>query len=483
MPLARNVGWLNADAAPFAAGGQPHGSLEWPSRPGSGTPLVRRRSPTLAAPAEYVFTDRERARGLLAIYLNTFLMYGGFFMVIPLISLHYGGDLGWSTATIGAVLAARQLVQQGLALIGGILADRLGAKPPIVAGLLIRAAGFGWMALADTPLTLLASAVLAATGGAFFEAPKSAAGAALSRPDQRARFYTTLGVAGNLGMACGPVLGAVLMRWSFSAVSLAAAAIFVVAAGVDGFVLPRVPVATRRPQHLVEGMLLAIRDRRFVRFTVLVMGFWFLAVQYTISLPLAARALGGTEGAAATVLFVYSAVTITVQYPLLRLLTARLTTMPILIAGMSLMAVGLGSVALAGSLLPLIACTVVFALGNLMAQPMMQTATARLVDPVALGSYFAVGAYALAIGGAVGNYSGGVLYEVSRRIDVRELPWLVMAVVGLLAAAGFAWFARHQYPGDSLPATATGASDAGVTGATVAWSWRRFGGSRRLPRS
>ena len=187
------------------------------------------------------FTDRERTRGILAIYINTFLMYGGFFMVIPLISLHYGDDLGWSTATVGAVLAVRQLVQQGLALIGGILADRFGAKPPIVTGLLVRAAGFAWMAFADTPATLLASAVLAALGGAFFEAPKSAAGATLSRPEQRARFYTTVGVVGNIGMACGPVLGAVLLRWSFSVVSLAAAAIFLIASCVDGFVLPRVP--------------------------------------------------------------------------------------------------------------------------------------------------------------------------------------------------------------------------------------------------
>ena len=209
-------------------------------------------------------------------------------------------------------------------------------------------------------------------------------------------------------------------------------------------------------------MLLAVRDRRFVRFTVLVMGFWFLSVQYNISLPLAARALGGTEGSAATVLFVYSAVTITLQYPLLRLLTAWLTTMPILIAGLSLMAVGLGTVALAGSLGALIACTVVFALGNLMAQPMMQTATARLVDPVALGSYFAVGAYALAIGGAVGNYSGGALYEVGRREAVPELPWLVMAAVGALAAAGFIWFARHQYPGAAAAAPSVSPPSVGI---------------------
>ena len=49
-------------------------------------------------------TGRQRCLGVRVIYINTALMYGGFFMVIPLIAAHYGNDLGWSAALIAAVL-------------------------------------------------------------------------------------------------------------------------------------------------------------------------------------------------------------------------------------------------------------------------------------------------------------------------------------------------------------------------------------------
>ncbi len=395
-------------------------------------------------------SDQVRKRGILVIYANTFLMYGGFFMVIPLISIHYQ-SMGWSTATVGAVLAVRQLVQQGLSLIGGIVADRVGARLPIVAGLLVRAAGFAWMAFADTPPTLFASAILAALGGSLFEAPKSAAGAALTSPAERPAFYRTLGIVGNTGMAIGPALGALLLRFDFAVVALAAAAIFVLAAGLAATLLPPVRVSSASAGPLFAGTLLALRDRRFVTFTLLVVGYWFLSVQYYITLPLMVKALGGSDGEVGLVLTIYSVVTIVLQYPLLRLLEGRVSIFSTMVAGMAIMAVGLGSVAFVGALGPLVACTVVYAIGNLLAQPPLQTVTARLVNPVALGSYFAIGAYALAIGGGLGNISGGALFEVAETSDLFALPWLTFGAVGAITAVGFVWFGRRWYPGDLDP--------------------------------
>lgn len=402
--------------------------------------------------------EQARKRGILVIYANTFLMYGGFFMVIPLISIHYQ-SLGWSTATVGAVLAVRQLVQQGLSLIGGIVADQVGARPPIVAGLFVRAAGFAWMAFADSPPTLFASAILAALGGSLFEAPKSAAGAALTSPPERPAFYRTLGIVGNTGMAVGPALGALLLRFEFGVVALAAAAIFVVAAVLAATLLPHVRVASAASGALFAGTLMALRDRRFVTFTLLVMGYWFLAVQYYITLPLMVKAVGGSDGAVGLVLTIYSVVTIVLQYPLLRLLEGRVSIFSTMVAGMAIMAVGLGAVAFVGALWPLVACTVVYAVGNLLAQPPLQTVTARLVNPIALGSYFAIGAYALAIGGGLGNISGGALFEVATASDRLALPWLTFGAVGVITAVGFVWFGRRWYPADvdllpeTVPAT------------------------------
>ena len=73
-------------------------------------------------------SDAARRRGLIVILADTFFMWGGFFMVVPLISVHYVDGLGWSAASIGLVLAMRQLTQQGLTLPGGMLADRVGTK-------------------------------------------------------------------------------------------------------------------------------------------------------------------------------------------------------------------------------------------------------------------------------------------------------------------------------------------------------------------
>ncbi len=81
---------------------------------------------------------RARRRGLTVLLLDTFLMWGGFFLVVPLISVHYVNGLGWAAGSVGLVLAVRQLTQQGFAAVGGVLADRWGAKGPICAGLLVR---------------------------------------------------------------------------------------------------------------------------------------------------------------------------------------------------------------------------------------------------------------------------------------------------------------------------------------------------------
>ncbi len=56
--------------------------------------------------------------------------------------------MGWAALMVGIALGLRQLVQQGLGIFGGAIADRFGAKPMIVTGMLMRAGGFAAMAVA-----------------------------------------------------------------------------------------------------------------------------------------------------------------------------------------------------------------------------------------------------------------------------------------------------------------------------------------------
>ncbi|WP_025745970.1 MFS transporter [Kallotenue papyrolyticum] len=396
--------------------------------------------------------DRAARRGLLVLLADTLLMYAGFFMLVPLIAVHYVDDLGFSAATIGLVLAARQLTQQGLTVFGGALADRWGAKSLIVWGLVIRTFSFAGMAWAVTPAWLLSLSLLAALGGALFDAPKSAAIAALSAPQERMRFFGLSGIAGAIGMTLGPLTGALLLPFDFAWVCFTAAACFAVAAALTIVWLPALPADPAQP--MAGSLRRVLADRRFVIFTALLMGFWFLWVQLSISLPLAAQRWGtprlvtplGTLAinGVAWVYALNALLTLALQYPLLRLLERRFSAFTILMLGTALTAIGLGLVALAGSLAALLGCVALFSLGAMLVQPTLQTVTAALADAHALGAYFGFGALSLALGGAAGNYLGGLLFDLARAAGWPALPWLVFALVGLIVTLGLLALQRNQ---------------------------------------
>lgn len=403
------------------------------------------RSNGAVATAVTPLSERARKRGLITLLADTFLVFGGFFMVVPLISVHYVNQLGWAAATVGLVLGIRQLVQQGLTPISGIFADRLGAKGLISAGLLLRAIGFLALIWANTFSLLLFAAVLAALGGSLFDSPRSAAIAALTEGPERNRYYSLVGTITGIGIALGTQVGALLINTNFALVALISAACFFVDFVVTLIFLPSVRVAAEGAGGtLFHGVGMVLRDRPFVIFTVLLMGYWFMWVQFTISLPLVAEAISGTSSSVSWIYGINSVMLVLLSYPLLRLAGRWLRPLPLLIVGMLLMALGFGAVGLISNVPGLLLCAVCISLGTLLAAPSQQTVAASLANPDALGSYFGINALALAIGGGFGNVSGGVLYDLGHRLSLPALPWTIFFLVGVAAAGGLWLMGRRQ---------------------------------------
>jgi MFS family permease len=90
-------------------------------------------------------------------------MNTGFFMLFPLLTVHLTRDLGFDATGVGLVLGGRNLLQQGLAPLGGSFSDRVGYKPIIVAGFGIRGAGFLLFALSHDVLGVVAGALVDAS--------------------------------------------------------------------------------------------------------------------------------------------------------------------------------------------------------------------------------------------------------------------------------------------------------------------------------
>jgi DHA1 family multidrug resistance protein-like MFS transporter len=402
-------------------------------------------------------TYNARARGLHTVFAVTFLMNAGFFLIIPLVSVHYVDKLGWAAAFIGLVLAVRQFAQQGLTVFGGALADRFGPKPLILSGVLIRSVSFVVMGFAAEPWLLMLSGFLAAVGGALFDAPQRATLAALAPEERLTGLYGRLGILQNIARTIGPLIGAFLIRFDFQIVGLASAAFFLTAFFVTLAFLPPVSVSSG-PQTARAGLKLASRDRPFVTFTVLMMGFWFMWVQLSIAMPLEIKHLTGSDSSVGIMFTISAVLSILLQVPALRLAGRYLRPMTTIIAGMIAMAFGLGTVGFGNSLTYFYTALFFFALGSVLSTPSAQTVTADMADERARGAYFGFGSLAMAVGGGLGHIFGGALVDAAAQWQFPALPWLVFAGVGLLSAAGLGVFYRASRSRPPRPLSQAGAS-------------------------
>jgi MFS family permease len=159
--------------------------------------------------------SQARSLGKYFLLVDNMLVVLGFFVVFPLISIRFVDQMGWAALMVGIALGLRQLVQQGLGIFGGAVADRFGAKPMIVTGMLMRAGGFAAMAVAHEPWVLWLSCILSGLGGTLFDPPRAALVVKLVRPHQRGRFFSILMMQDSAGAVIGALLGSWLLQYDF----------------------------------------------------------------------------------------------------------------------------------------------------------------------------------------------------------------------------------------------------------------------------
>lgn len=382
--------------------------------------------------------SQARNLGKYFLLVDNMLVVLGFFVVFPLISIRFVDQMGWAALMVGIALGLRQFVQQGLGIFGGALADRFGAKPMIVTGMLMRAAGFAAMGIAHEPWVLWLSCFLSGLGGTLFDPPRSALVVKLVRPQQRGRFFSLLMMQDSAGAVIGALLGSWLLQYDFRLVCAAGALLFILCALFNAWLLPDWKLSTVKVP-VREGLQRVLEDKRFVTYVLTLTGYYMLAVQVMLMLPLMVNDIAGSASAVKWMYAIEAALSLTLLYPIARWSEKRFRLEQRLMAGLLLMTLSMLPIGMVGSLQQLFMLICTFYIGSIIAEPARETLGASLADPRARGSYMGFSRLGLAFGGALGYAGGGWFFDAGKTMGQPELPWAMLALVGLITLLALFW--------------------------------------------
>jgi len=204
-------------------------------------------------------------------------------------------------------------------------------------------------------------------------------------------------------------------------------------------------VSIARPPGLLKTVGTVTRDRTFVAFSAIMSGYYLLNTQLYITVPLETQRLTGSTDTLGLIYLVNSLVAISLQFPLIKLVSRHLGSLQIIVSGVAILGVSLVVVALGGGLPMLLASVALVAVSRVLVEPVVNTSVAGIASRAGdglLASYFGFSALSIAIGGSAGQLLGGWLYDLAGEMGRPSLPWLAFGAIGAVVTASLAIYAR-----------------------------------------
>ncbi|MEU0680175.1 MULTISPECIES: MFS transporter [Streptomyces] len=410
---------------------------------------------------------RSYERSVQLLLVNQFTINLGFYMLMPYLAAHLSGTLGLAGWLVGLVLGVRNFSQQGMFLVGGTLADRLGYKPLIVAGCILRTVGFAMLGLGDSVVALLVASAATGFAGALFN-PAVRAYLAADAGERRVEAFALFNVFYQAGILLGPLVGMLLTGLDFRITCLVSAAIFALLSVVQIRSLP----ARRADQTATAGAgagdqesVVAqwrgiLRNRAFLLFDTAMIGFYVLSFQVYLALPLEVRRLGGDGEfgtAAVALLFAASGLsTICGQTRVTAWCKARLEPGQALAWG--LLSMGLAFVPLLAvtalpvpdegtgrwllAAVPPTLAALLLALGTMIAYPFEMDTIVRLSGDRLVATHYGLYNTICGVGITLGNLLTGAALDAAREAGMSALPWLALLALGVACAGSL--YALHR---------------------------------------
>lgn len=359
-------------------------------------------------------------------WINRFSFFLAHHLTRPILPL-YLVSFGASSTVIGAVMAVFTITATATRIPVGLLIDRIGRKPFLIAGVaLFAVSNFGYL-WAPGILLMLPFRMLHGVGWSGCTTAVATLAADIAPQKRRGELIGYAAMASSLGGAIGPVAGfALLQRFDFSGVFFGAAALLFVSLILAAFV--KEPEHGPRNNHRQRWIdLLVIPETLLPAVAVAFLSFGHGGI--LTFLPIHALKLGLENPG---LWFGLYALCLLLSRPVAGPLSDRISRRAVIIPGLILNLLGIGILALASSPAWLMAAAVVGGFGTGAAQPALMTVAVDQTSPQRRGQSMAQYQCFYDLGIGLGSLTLGAFLDlVDQNFSLMYAATAVVALIGL----------------------------------------------------
>jgi MFS family permease len=343
----------------------------------------------------------------------------------------FSDDAVTSLLVLGGLLALYDGAEVVLKPVFGTLADRVGAKPVLVGGLVAFAAASALYVMADSPGRLWAARLGQGAAASAFSPAAAALVARLNPTAKRGRAFGSYGFHKSIGYTLGPLLGGVLvwaggLRLLFTVLAVLGAAVAVWAA----VAVPAVPPLPKQRQTVLD-LARRLTDPVFLGPTATLAAATAALSVGVGFLPVSGAAAGlGTIATGAAVSVLAATAAFVQPYAGRALDSGRLTTRTGLAVGLALTSAGLGCAMLPGLPGVLVAAALIGA-GTGLITPLGFAALATSTPEERMGQTMG----AAELGRELGDAGGPLLVAAVATVATLTYGYAALAVLVALGAA------------------------------------------------
>ena len=366
-------------------------------------------------------------KDFLITWINRFSFFLAHHLTRPILPL-YLVSFGASSTVVGAVMAVFTITATVTRIPVGLLIDRIGRKPFLIAGVALFTVGnFGYMG-APSILWMIPFRMLHGIGWSGCTTAVATLAADIAPQKRRGELIGYAAMASSLGGAIGPVAGfALLQRFDYSGVFLGSAALLFVSLFLGVFI--------KEPEHAPKGNprktkwidLLVIPETLPPAIAVAFLSFGHGGI--LTFLPIHALKLGLENPG---LWFGLYALCLLLSRPVAGPLSDRISRRAVIVPGLILNLLGIGMLALAASPAWLMAAAIIGGFGTGAAQPALMTVAVDQTSPQRRGQSMAQYQCFYDLGIGLGSLTLGAFLDlVDQNFSMMYAVTAVVAVIGL----------------------------------------------------